>query len=113
MKNDLSWRGMLIKDNEGDWGICVATWRGMKSGKPGVPGTKGHPGTPGVKGNPGHFAMKFVNLRDRSRKPVFVVLPREGRKYAFSIDTLKGGNFFCLKSSFKSSIVIILVLSLS
>ena len=89
MKNDLSWRGMLIKDNEGDWGICVATWRGMKSGKPGVPGTKGHPGTPGVKGNPGHFAMKFVNLRDRSRKPVFVVLPREGRKYNFTIDTLK------------------------
>ena len=97
MKNDLSWRGMLIKDNEGDWGICVATWRGMKSGKPGVPGTKGHPGTPGVKGNPGHFAMKFVNLRDRSRKPVFVVLPREGRKYAFSIDTLKGGHFLLEK----------------
>ena len=89
MKNDLSWRGMLIKDNEGDWGICVATWRGMKPGKAGVPGTKGHPGMPGVKGNPGHFAMKFVNLRDRSRKPVFVVLPREGRKYTFNIDMLK------------------------
>ncbi len=89
MKNDLSWRGMLIKDNEGDWGICVATWRGMKPGQPGVPGTKGNPGTPGVKGNPGHFAMKFVNLRDRSRKPVFVVLPKDGRKYSFTIDTLK------------------------
>ena len=41
MKNDHSWRGMLIKDNEGDWGICVATWRGMTKGKPGVPGTYG------------------------------------------------------------------------
>ena len=38
MKNDHSWRGMIIKDNEGDWGICVATWRGMTKGKPGVPG---------------------------------------------------------------------------
>ena len=29
---------MLIKDNEGDWGVCVAVWRGMKKGVPGVPG---------------------------------------------------------------------------
>ena len=38
MKNDRSWRGMLIKDNEGDWGVAVAAWRGMKKGQPGVPG---------------------------------------------------------------------------
>jgi hypothetical protein len=38
MKNDHTWRGMLIKDNEGDWGICVAAWRGMKKGKAGVAG---------------------------------------------------------------------------
>ena len=38
MKNDKSWRAMLIKDNEGDWGICVAVWRGMKKGTPGIPG---------------------------------------------------------------------------
>ena len=38
MSNDHTWRGMIIKDNEGDWGICVAAWRGMKKGKPGVPG---------------------------------------------------------------------------
>ena len=38
MKNDHSWRGMIIKDNEGDWGICVAAWRGMKKGKPGIAG---------------------------------------------------------------------------
>ncbi len=40
MKNDHSWRGMLIKDNQGDWGICVATWRGMKVGTPGTPGKR-------------------------------------------------------------------------
>ena len=38
MKNDKSWRGMLIKDNEGDWGVAVAAWRGMKKGEPGVSG---------------------------------------------------------------------------
>ena len=38
MKNDKSWRAMLIKDNEGDWGVCVAVWRGMKKGTPGIPG---------------------------------------------------------------------------
>ena len=39
MKTDRSWRGMLIKDNGGDWGVAVAAWRGMKKGQPGVPGT--------------------------------------------------------------------------
>ena len=38
MNNDHSWRGMIIKDNEGDWGLCVAAWRGMKKGRPGIPG---------------------------------------------------------------------------
>ena len=38
MKADHTWRGMIIKDNEGDWGICVAAWRGMKKGKAGIPG---------------------------------------------------------------------------
>ena len=38
MKNDKSWRGMLLKDNEGDWGVAVAAWRGMKKGQPGIPG---------------------------------------------------------------------------
>ena len=39
MKNDKSWRGMLLKDNEGDWGVAVAAWRGMKKGQAGVPGS--------------------------------------------------------------------------
>ena len=42
MNNDKSWRGMLIKDNEGDWGVCVAVWRGMKKGVPGVAGEAIH-----------------------------------------------------------------------
>ena len=41
MKNDKSWRGMLLKDNQGDWGVAVAAWRGMKKGQPGVPGEEG------------------------------------------------------------------------
>ena len=32
---------MLIKDNEGDWGVAVAAWRGMEKGRPGVPGRIG------------------------------------------------------------------------
>ena len=38
MKNDKSWRGMLLKDNDGDWGVAVAAWRGMKKGQAGIPG---------------------------------------------------------------------------
>ena len=37
-------------------------------------GTKEKKGTPGQKGNPGHFAMKFVNLRNRERQPSFVTI---------------------------------------
>jgi hypothetical protein len=89
MKNDKSWRGMLLKDNEGDWGVAVAAWRGMKKGQPGVPGTRGQKGKPGLKGNPGHFAMKFINLRRPGSKPVFVVLPSENKKYTFYINNVK------------------------
>ena len=34
------WRAMLIKDNEGDWGLCSAAWFGMEPGLPGKPGTR-------------------------------------------------------------------------
>ena len=46
----LPWRAMLIKDNEGDWGICAAAWKGMSAGKPGVPGTRYKRGVPGKPG---------------------------------------------------------------
>ena len=26
------WRAMIIKDNEGDWALCAAAWKGMKAG---------------------------------------------------------------------------------
>ncbi len=39
-----------------------------------------------MAGNPGHFAMKFVNLRDRSRPPKFVILPQSSNK--FCIDNM-------------------------
>ena len=34
------WYGMVLQDNEGDWGVAVAAWRGMKKGQPGVPGER-------------------------------------------------------------------------
>ncbi|XP_071745850.1 uncharacterized protein [Lepeophtheirus salmonis] len=88
MKNDNTWRAMLIKDNEGDWGVCAAAWRGMKSGTPGVPGTKGNRGKPGTKGSPGYFALKFVPLRSR-RISSYVNLANANKDYSFSIDALK------------------------
>ena len=57
------WRAMLIKDNEGDFGICVAGWVGMRRGVPGVAGTSKTRGVPGKPGDHGHFKMVFFNLR--------------------------------------------------
>ena len=57
------WRAMLIKDNDGDFGICVAGWVGMRRGVPGVPGTSKTRGVPGKPGDHGHFKMVFLNLR--------------------------------------------------
>ena len=31
-------RAMLIKDSDGDWGVCIASWAGLQKGIPGVPG---------------------------------------------------------------------------
>lgn len=57
------YRAMLIKDNDGDWGICTAAWLGMKAGTPGIPASRGRRGIPGVPGKPGYFKMYFFNLR--------------------------------------------------
>eukprot|EP00095_Tigriopus_kingsejongensis_P000673 maker-scaffold340_size202118-snap-gene-0.21 protein:Tk00673 transcript:maker-scaffold340_size202118-snap-gene-0.21-mRNA-1 annotation:"hypothetical protein LOTGIDRAFT_153725" len=56
------YRAMLIKDNDGDWGICTAAWLGMKPGTPGIPASRGRRGVPGVAGKPGYFKMYFLNL---------------------------------------------------
>ena len=54
------WRAMIIKDNEGDFGICVGAWKGLTNGVTGVEGTKQIEVTPGL---PGYFSMIFYNLR--------------------------------------------------
>ena len=65
-----------IKDNQGDWGICTAAWKGMVPGKPGTPGTRGRRGVRGVPGKPGYFKMNFVNLRQNFTESV--TLPKGG-----------------------------------
>ena len=59
------WRAMIIKDNEGDFGICVGGWRGVKKGVPGVRGSGNRKGIPGTPGDPGHFKMLYYNLRTK------------------------------------------------
>ena len=51
------------QDNDGDFGICVAAWKGVKKGVAGVKGTSDRKGVAGIPGNPGHFLMHFLNLR--------------------------------------------------
>ena len=62
------WRAMLIKDNEGDWGLCAAAWFGMEPGIPGKPGTRWQRPVRGVPGKPGYFKMLFKNLRLKEKK---------------------------------------------
>ena len=78
------WRAMILKDNDGDVGIALASWEGFVAGKPGVkgvPGSQGQTGvagTPGVKGDPGHFELKYLNLR--SGEVTKIKLPADGDK---------------------------------
>ena len=58
------WRAMLIKDNDGDWGICVATWAGMKAGRPGVVGM--------IMGNPGYCKLIFKSLRTKMTQTLYL-----------------------------------------
>ena len=59
------WRAMIIKDNEGDFGICVGAWKGVKKGVPGVKGSGNRKGIAGTPGYPGHFKMLYYNLRTK------------------------------------------------
>ena len=63
----IPWRAMIIKDNEGDFGICVGAWVGVKRGIPGVKGSGNRKGIPGTPGNPGHFRMVYYNLRTKKQ----------------------------------------------
>ena len=60
---DTPWRAMIIKDNDGDYGICVAAWKGVTKGVPGTKPTAHRKGVPGIPPNHGHFLMHFLNLR--------------------------------------------------
>ncbi|XP_059096680.1 uncharacterized protein LOC131891171 [Tigriopus californicus] len=85
------YRAMLIKDNDGDWGICTAAWLGMKAGTPGIPASRGRRGVPGVPGKPGYFKMYFFNLRTKEHKSI--VFPENftavsGHKYRFTLPNL-------------------------
>ena len=60
MENDHNWRAMLIKDNIGDWAICVGEWKGMQRGI--------SKGRRSVKGDPGHFSAKITFLRKNTTR---------------------------------------------
>ncbi len=86
------WRAMLIKNAEGDWGVCAGAWLGMAAGVPAVPPSRGRRGRPGVPGKPGYFKMFYVNLRTGDGDSF--VMPRgfttvHGRKYEFSLPGLE------------------------
>ena len=79
---DTFWRGMMIKDNAGDWGLCIAGWKGVRRGIPGVAGTSSRKGTPGRAGDHGYFLMHFFNLRTGGVKQVKV----SSRAYKHLVD---------------------------
>jgi len=87
MKNKRSWRAMLMKDSQGDWGMAIACWRGMRQAKRAVRGKT--MSNPRVKGKPGYFSMKFVNLRHQDRKSEIIKLPIRTDKFKFEINNTK------------------------
>ena len=89
MENDHNWRAMLIKDNIGDWAICVGEWKGMQRGI--------SMGRRSVKGDPGHFSAKITFLRkNTTRGQVEKYLALVGESISFQIGSLTcdlaGGN---------------------
>ena len=60
METEHNWRGMLIKDNLGDWAICVGEWFGMQRG------VRNGPGRRSVRGNPGYFKATICFLRKKA-----------------------------------------------
>ena len=55
--SNVPWRAMIIKDNSGDYAVCVAGWKGVRKAVP------GRPGVPGQPGDPGYFSMICFYLR--------------------------------------------------
>ena len=98
---ETAWRAMIIKDNEGDFGICVGAWKGVKKGVPGVKGSANRKGIPGIPGNPGHFQMLYYNLR--TKKLVSTRISSNSRKCYVDLEDLQvdwdGGNILVKKSA--------------
>ena len=61
--SNVPWRAMMIKDNRGDYAVCVAGWKGVRKAVPGRPGTRSRQPVPGQPGDPGYFSMICLYLR--------------------------------------------------
>ena len=68
METEHNWRAMLIKDNLGDWAICLGDWFGMQRGISN--------GRRSVRGNPGFFRVTISFLRKTTGPPGSKVVKR-------------------------------------
>lgn len=59
-------RAFIIKDELGDWGICLGFWDGLKKGIPGRAGSRGIKGVKGIPGDPGYLVIRLLKLRERT-----------------------------------------------
>ena len=65
METEHNWRAMLIKDNLGDWAICLGEWFGMQRGISN--------GRHSVRGNPGFFRVTISFLRKTAGRTLFLL----------------------------------------
>ena len=77
-------RGMVIKDNDGDYCLVTGVWTGVQEGKKGIPGTRNRRGVPGTPRNHGYCQIYYTNLRDPKERFSFEFRP------SFTSITLKG-----------------------
>ncbi|KAL3852861.1 hypothetical protein ACJMK2_016470 [Sinanodonta woodiana] len=58
-------RAVIIKNNAGDWGICVGRWAGFRKGIPVIAGRRGQQGRRGTRGLPGTLKVSFYKMSTR------------------------------------------------
>ncbi|KAL3852091.1 hypothetical protein ACJMK2_015777 [Sinanodonta woodiana] len=58
-------RAVIIKNNVGDWGICVGSWTGFRRGIPGIRAQRNRMGKRGVPGSPGTLKVSFYKMSTR------------------------------------------------
>ena len=68
-------RGMLIKDNEGDYCLVTGEWTGVKAGIKGIPGTQSTIGVPGKPKKHGFCRFEYTSLRSPIEKVYFQYYP--------------------------------------